>query len=82
MNKLLGALGLCRKAGKLVMGFDAAAESAARKSLSTVTVVNIRRSLPLSSRSRETSSVDESMKPKSMTSWKYTMNAVATPSSP
>ncbi len=30
MNKLLGALGLCRKAGKLVMGFDAAAESAAK----------------------------------------------------
>ena len=26
-NPMLGALGLCRKAGKLVMGFDAVAES-------------------------------------------------------
>ena len=26
-NLMLGALGLCRKAGKLVMGFDAVAES-------------------------------------------------------
>lgn len=30
MDKLLGALSLCRKAGKLVMGFDPVAESAAK----------------------------------------------------
>ena len=30
MNKLLGALSLCRKAGKLTMGFDPVAESAAK----------------------------------------------------
>lgn len=31
MNKLLGALSLCRKAGKLTMGFDPVAESIAGK---------------------------------------------------
>ena len=30
MDKLLGALSLCRKAGKLVMGFDPVAESVAK----------------------------------------------------
>ena len=30
MDKLMGALSLCRKAGKLVMGFDAVAESIAK----------------------------------------------------
>ena len=30
MNKLMGALSLCRKAGKLTMGFDPVAESVAK----------------------------------------------------
>lgn len=30
MDKLIGALSLCRKAGKLVMGFDPAAQSMAK----------------------------------------------------
>lgn len=35
-NKLLSTLGICRKAGKLVIGFDAVAESASKGDISLI----------------------------------------------